>query len=207
MLPYQKTDEIRDRYENSIILLNKAPIFIVSQTLMDDGHLGLCYFDVGDPKKVKHNVVVTDPALEDGPFLLGYVNKLGIHDDDGELNYTTCYVTRMPVRQWQQGLCSNVLCFKPNGRTFHQMCCDPMFRDMILNKYPSFAQAKKLLKGKIKSVAFNRQLAIAKDDCDQYKLYYRGHPVAVSDDGKSFKLNAVFSFLKELLDRSGVITW
>lgn len=202
-LPYHALNEVKDRYINTIIWYGDAPVYVHGMGFND-----LWVSFVGEPKNKNCYIPVDNETLSDGPFRLGYVNKLMqvTCDDEGDAEtvYTTSYVTRVPARQWKQGLCASNLKFSPALANFTTLCGNPMFRDMLQGKYPTFTQAKKLLKGNIQSVAFARQLCLSKDACEQYHIGYRGKNVAVSDDGVSFKLLKNYLYLREFLNESKI---
>lgn len=203
-LPYKLFNEVNDRYVGTIIYYGDLPVYIV-KALPGVQDLDLLCTMVGDNRNLTSVYHVTDPLFRDGPFQLGYVNKLPFTLNN-EIFYGASYMTRIPRRQWKQGLTPAIVEFSPKLQgDFYELLVNPMFKDMLQGNYPTLAQARNLLNGKLVSVAFSRQLAISKDDCDIIKLHYRGKTVGLSEDGAKFKLRKEYSFLKEFSEASGVL--
>jgi len=202
-LPYQQQNEINDRYIGTVLYLGDKPFYVYDTSFNVKG-LCLSGFLVGDAEKYLEPSVA-DETLRDGPFNIGYVNKLPYVGRNNKTLYRASYMTRIPKRQWKQGLTSDIIHMSPVPKQpWGEMLKNPMFRDMLQGKYPTFDKAKSLVKGSLTSAAFSRQLAIGKDEVGLFKLAYRGQPVAYSETGKKFKLSEDFTYLRELLDNYGV---
>lgn len=207
-LPYKNFGELSERYQGSIIYYGAEPVFV--QDILEDHPVnGLNVWNIGDKAMKRRVVKASEVELIDHAFNLGYINKLP-HDDgdyDEDRDYLTSYCYRTPKRQWKQGLNEYNIDFEPLLKSFHELTTNPMFRDMLMNKYPTLKQAKKLLKLPIREVAFNQKLALVLNRADQVYLEYRGTTIGVSEDGDKFKLRPSHTYMREFVEAKGIEVW
>lgn len=207
MLPYKEVQEMVDRYSGTIIFKGKTPIY-VNKVLNGEDNVPIFYYNlVGDPQMARHQIISHNEDLMEGPFYLGYINKVAIQTPEDGVNYVTAYASRVPKRQWKQGLNANVIELQPGLMNFNTMVTSATFRDMLMGKYPSLNRAKALMTPVIRQVAFNRQIMIGLGKCDTVELGYRGKIVGISNDGDKFKLGKEYKFLAELMEANGVAVW
>lgn len=205
-LPYNSFQSLSERYYGTVIYNGDDPIYV---TGLDGGQVpAISYRTVGAVEKhFPHSIAANNPALRDGPFSLGYVNKVPFENDDGETKFMADYMIRIPKRQWKQGICGNNVELKATHLDFSLLVVHPQFREMLMNKYPSKAKALTLLREPYQSVAFNLRLALFSTDMDSIGLEYRGRTVGVSEDGDKFKLKKDSFYLQEFLEANGVELW
>ena len=124
----------------------------------------------------------------------------------GFVNYfdEAVFVTRIPKKQWKQGLTEGNLYNLTNGGGFYpkEQCLD----NVIANRYPSVEMCLESVEtGEAMSMAFCRNYAIGAKQLKGYELLYKGYgPVGVihkSDEGVlRFELNEKHTYLQEDLE-------
>lgn len=204
MLQHQEVDDINRKYAGSILYLDGDPIMCndgVAHRFEAGGKVVpvIRYYPLGpevnlrDPKVIRAD----DPTLADGPYLLGYMNKVRSVSAEGDPIEIVCYVTRVPVRRWKQGVCQENLHFQGGLMNFRTACKIPEFADMLRGKYPSFKQAVKSLDDEHRAIAYHRHWAAALSKTGNIDVHYRGQLVGTGADVKSIKLGPKFEFLQD----------
>ncbi len=214
---YQTRDEAQLRLSNTVVIYDKAPIW-VRQALHNDE--GLIVLEVCRLKGNRTKVIeLRDPKLNLRNLPLGYMNCTS----------NVRYLTRIPTRRYKQGLCrSNV--HIPNldaevmggvinqqfyqeeeqpapGADLQHIMGEEGFTHMMTGVYPAYANVMELLTDKkrpIQSMAFSRTLALAKDNIELIYIGYKGERVGWSEDGEQFKLAKQFHYLNEIMEQNGV---
>jgi len=203
-VPFRSMEEITDRMHSSVCIFEGDPVYITGSVELDPagvlkpGFVKLP-FDVpahGGMMRPRglQNILVTDPGWSVKDFNLGYLN-----DDHNEIP-RVLYVTRMPVRGlgYKAGLTESNLTGFDRHLSFFTALAGQNFKNMLLNKYPSYqvAHARVLIKGG--TIAFDKQLAVEQSE-DIFHLYYRDRKIASSLTGEAYKVNRQHIYLKELL--------
>jgi hypothetical protein len=219
-IQYESVADAQMRLQNTIVLYDKAPVYITKI-----GNVG-----PGDPKPDTFRVyafplpynkkdrVALDPFADEenqkqlrkfisskkfdlAPFPMGFVNR------DGQVYYTS----RAPRRQQKQGLSEGTFTVRsllPGGRPFGFMDAfsSQEFADCVNGKYPSLEEATEMLKQEeIRAVAFCRTFALVKDPEleDLIYLYHKEVKVGfILED--QLKLTKIAQCLKEALREVGV---
>lgn len=141
----------------------------------------------------KDQVVPLDKDLFDfRPVPLGYCNYLA----------DAIYLSRIPRRQWKQGLHVGILEATVNGKRYGKFNTATIcLADTVRGKYPSLSDAFNTCeKDRMNSCAFSRLFSINKNRI----LTYKGRDKVGYFDSKlkTFKLEEDFFFLKELVQES-----
>ena len=223
MLPYQKVEEIRDRYSGSIIYLGDEPIYCIGpadgQVIDHNGKFvakelaksKIGYTKLGSKAQDIFYEDVANPELRDSPFILGYINGYPVieyNPETGErinVGFTAVYSARIPIRRWKQGITSeNFGVDHARKLKWHEMLVMPSVRDMFMNKYPTYKTALKNAGVKSDIIAFHKKIAVGKDLLGDFNLYYRGKIVGRSDDGERYRLGTQMKYLKEFFEEQGV---
>lgn len=197
---YLLTKVLRDpEYYQGVVLPGKSVLALKNklQVWVDAGTKYLVHFDRGVC------VPLEDPDIDIKTFKVGMVNTQ---------KGNAYYIKRLPARgNYRQGLnarnmaafsCSRAHKAAPQG--YNSLLTAPYLNQCIKNQYPVFEKARKNLVSD-RSIAFNRDMAIAMDSLGLLFLQYKEYRVAWSDDnGDSFTLAASFAFLTEALDKHNI---
>lgn len=204
MLQHQEVDDINHKYAGSILYLDGDPIMCVDGVnhifaAGEKARAVIRYHAIGIEPGLRDAKVIRadDERLADGPYLLGYMNKVHTLTNDGERVEAVCFVTRVPVRRWKQGICQENLHFQGNMMNFRMACKIPEFADMLRGKYPSFNKAVKSLDEEHKAIAYHRHWAVALSKIGNIDIHYRGQLVGTGEDVKSIKLGPKFEYLQD----------
>lgn len=153
------------------------------------------------------HVDISDERFNCFKYKLGYVNKA-----DGEV----FYVSRRPSRGVAQGICGNNLSIRnidgqDQGRIrdeFVRLIKDTGFRDALMGKYPTVAEAREQLVAnpKLRAVAFNKYFCLKRHPnfTNLFFLGYKGEEIAFSAT-QEFTLPTELSYLKEVCTPSGIV--
>lgn len=185
-------EQAKQKLAGTVIMYKDKPVYIGDVKQGGGGVVLLAYNLPGYDKEVL--LKIDDNNLDGLNFKLGYVNYKG----------TATYLTRVPRRQYSQGLrsenTSNSL-----GYNFEQMTRDPSFSENLSGKYPSFEECVKAVEsGKNRSQAFHRRFAISKDsELGFYQLEYKSQRIAYGDP-ENFVLPSHMQYLSEVIRSAGV---
>lgn len=153
------------------------------------------YFNIGDER------------FNAFKYKLGYINT----------GNGVVYMARRPARIQSQGLCANNVNIRGMSvgaggaryrDDFNDLVRGDGFKDMLLGKYPSMAEARKILleKPNIRAVAFSREFAIKRHP--QFKnlffLSYKGEDISYSETSE-FSLPEEYKYLKEISTQKGCL--
>ncbi len=220
MLPYTKPIEFYERYFQSIIYYDNAPVYVtdVDPPGRRDDHdrvfkeiilyvIPLPYSHTFDSRPSRFSAF--DDKFSDTPIHLGYANSFKVNnsrfDEDYRRGY---YLSRIPVRQSKQGLHSSAIWLPPNGGySFSDLLYSQPFVDMLRKNYKPFQEIKEVLlknRSSYGPIAFDPQLALEFNTLDQWILYYKNSAVAHSFDGDKFILAQSKLWLTESLEEKGL---
>lgn len=146
--------DLRQMFSDTIVRYNKNPVYIAH---ISNNRFVDCV-NIGNGKEF--TVAFDDVGWDFKPINTGYVNIQGF----------ALFITRMPLRQFKQGLHHDNIKIKLNsnrddGRLrkaydrVRGLNCRPIYQ-MAKNIYPSIQQAIELLEDNNVEVAFDRQFAI-----------------------------------------------
>lgn len=127
------------------------------------------------------------------PIRLGYIN----------LKRDAVYITRMPQRQYRQGLNQRQIVLSKKKRNMPpRLIFSKPLTDMLSDRYPDIDTCLDLLQNDEKtSVAFSKKFSLTKDNRKSIGLEYRGKIVGrVNNSDNDIVLEKKFLFLKELLE-------
>lgn len=185
MLTYQEIGYAATRLVDSIVLLDKLPIYV--QHINDEGEVSFSY--------IKNNAIgkckLSD--LDINPVPLGYCNY----------NKSTYYLQRMPVRQdYKQGLRHRTLRIVRRGNIAEPSDNIPSkaIHTTIIGDFPTYIRARDVTLGDARgvSMAFSRNFAAIQGGTLQYKgLLNVGY---VLPDKDKPKLLDKFAWLSEALE-------
>lgn len=181
--------DLRQMFDKSIVTYDTHPIFI--HHVNDDKSVDVS--SLGNNKEARLHL--SDEKFDFTPVSLGYVNVQG----------SCFYLTRVPRRQWKQGLHHDNVEIKyheagyPEDRRWmsaynriKELSCKPLY-NTIKNIYPTLEEAVNLLQ-EDREVAFDRQFAINKD----FIIFYKAQAVGYYNDGE-IVFNANKEFLRKAL--------
>lgn len=165
------------RLNGSIVTLNGVPVLVRRVLPPMIGEVSLLE-DIDETKMV-------DAGLLDlKPVRLGYCN----------FRSDANYLMRKPMRRdYKQGLrYENFLSVGPSP---HTMINHKKLGEVIVNKYPTYAQCLKAVKdGKVNSMAWCREWAIS-----ARKLHHKGREVGTCIDGR-YELDSTHTHLRQALE-------
>ena len=182
---------------NSIIRYKNTPIMIteVQETLDNNKQFRVTFNRLGD-----HNnrlLFLPDRQIDMNPVPLGMLNG----------NKTSCFVSRIPVRNWKIGLSAQNCHFKPILRqrldeggeeedTF--FLASVAMKNTIEGKYPSYATCyRSIIAGNRQTYAFSRRFAI-----DRQGLSYKSidEPIGICEKTKP-QLFDQYQYLEQVLEK------
>jgi len=200
--PYQTPEDAAQHLNHTIIMYDDRPVY-VQEVFRAGGVIRLSLLPVPslrDPFAVD----LFDPLID--AKIMG--QRLGYCNLGSGLGAT--WVSRIPARQYHQGLCGqNLSIGNVNGRgnvlRWDSLMRRAEFADMLRRQYPSYKEVLKQLENDhdIPSIAFHPHLAIERQELGYYLLLYKAERVAWGDP-LQFKLPKKFEYLKETLNKCGV---
>jgi hypothetical protein len=207
---YETAEEVKFRLENTVVMYDEDPVLITRVTNLEEaaekGEIARVFFTqlpyLGNaPKETRK--YLSSKRFDLSPFKMGYMNYEG----------QAVFVSRTPVRQNKQGLCSaNTLFTDIKGRKsevlgFSRMLRTEGFVDMVKGKFPDFKVAGDMLDDKdASSVAVSRSFAFFIDhDLDALFLLNKGIRcgIAMRND-KAVKIPPKFHFLREEMEECNI---
>lgn len=204
MLQHQEVDDINHKYAGSILFLDDDPIMCMDGThhvfkAGENAKPVIRYHVIGKERVGDLGVILaSDPRLSDGPYRLGYMNKVHATSAEGDRVEVVCYITRVPVRApYKQGICMDNLHFHGNLMHFRMAIKIPEFADMLRGKYPTFRKAVNSLDDEHRAIAYHRHWAVAQSKTGNLDLHYRGQLVGTGQDAKSIQLGPKFQYLQD----------
>lgn len=182
---YERQEDIRARLEGTIIRYEDDPILVTGNEGFD---IFISYLS-GTKKEL---VSIKDSKLNFKAVPLGYVNYRG----------RAYYLHRIPQRRWKQGLsAAGVYSVTPNA-PIENLLRKPLVAT-IKGIYCSYDKALSDIQNKtMVSIAFNRVIAIRKEDLGNIKLEYKGTEVGWFEGDKVI-LGKDYVHLKEHLTIKG----
>lgn len=210
---YDTAEEAKQKVENSIVLFNGNPVFIVGV----GGKKGSVFLKfktlplggAEDPQSVD----ISDPRwdFKSCGMKLGYTL---VHNPNNGY-WESVYVSRTPIRTSRQGLDDKTVCisYVDPSPTFHYNVAnlagkESKFKDTIRNVYPSSKEVfdRVTTQGSMyRSVPINRKLVLMYDRVSPPYLLYRNEKIGYTEDGLRFKLAKHKDFLREeLTDMMGL---
>ena len=187
-------DDIIQIYKDTLCLYNGIPVKVM---------------DVNRDKRIRiFNLLSQKAQWVDFEFekfsspkgRLGYVNIMGV----------CLYIKRQPVRRWSNGLTRNNMSIVTNpllaardqeyAVELAKERTHPSFISAMFGVYPSKEEALLMLEKGDKSVAFDRQFAIAKVGKTDLILMYKGVMVGSVEKDGSFVFERKFEYLRNLLE-------
>lgn len=183
---YERQEDIRDRLEGTIIRYEDDPVLVVDS---EGFNIFIKYLD-GIKKEL---VSIKDKKLNFKSIPLGYVNYKG----------RAYYLQRIPQRRWKHGVSRAGIYSVTDHAPIDYLLGKPLVAT-VKNIYCSYDKALIDIKKKsIESVAFNRLIAIKKENLGNTKLEYRGAEVGWFEKNKVI-LGKEYSHLREHLTIKGV---
>jgi hypothetical protein len=205
---YETVDEVKARLEHTVVLYDSQPVYI-SSVMMPEGEdeIARVYFyplpltydkDSGRPRGVAVRKYLSSKKFDLTPFKMGFMNHKG----------SAINVTRIPVRQYKQGLSSTTASFTDldGGRNksinFASAISSQSFVDMINNDYPAFDEVIDKLGPKTHSIALSRRFALLVDpDIEAMFLYHGTNKCGLCLLGeKALRVPDKFRFLREAME-------
>jgi len=188
---YENLDrhDLSQIFSESILMYEKQPVYV--RDVDEDGLLDLEAFC----SRKRMVVSPTDSGIDFTPIPLGMCNA----------ESQAIFLSRIPKRQFKQGLCKqNLLAWTLDGAPGHNDVDYIMNRgttslsDTIRGQYPSIDEAVKMVtEGGKDSVAFNRYFAITADG----EVFYKKTRVGMYHVGESkFMFLKSQEYLAEVLD-------
>lgn len=207
-IPYRTLEECNDRLVRTVIFYGEDPVYVFNAEPVNGG-VNIGYLPLPlkadlDELAIRAGKVewapCSDPKWRAHDLLVGYVN--------GERTKKSYYLTRMPLRKWKQGLTQENLLMPRGDVGWAGLCKAATFRDMLINKYPSFRAAKGQITNldgmESRGIAFHRHLSVYYDQKELFWLHYRGDAVASSHDGDVFHLPSKRKYLQEFLEAQDI---
>lgn len=183
--------DLRQMFQNSLVRYNTEPVMIGH---VSAGFRADCVFIGNNEEQV---LDLRDEKFDFKPVNTGYVNLQGY----------SFFITRLPRRQWKQGLSKDNVEIKYNlpyaddGRfekAYHRVVnldCKPLY-NTIKNIYPSLAQAVESFEDNNVEIAFDRQFCVNKNGM----LFYKGSEVGKVDlNTLKIEFKKEFHFLEKAL--------
>lgn len=206
---YETLEEVSARLKGSVVMYDGDPVYVadVGAVGPGDGPDVARVYIVPLPlnknkfygKEEANRKLLSSKKFDLRPFKLGFMNY------DGR----AYYLSRIPARQYTQGLKGNTLRIKTldggNPPPFQQLVYEKAFYDCIKGVYTPVKDAFDDLKGK-KSVAISRDFAFTVDD-DLSLLILKHKDVSCGiklENERGFRLSKKFSFLKESLEEARI---
>ena len=170
-----------DRCCNSIVSLGGEPFWYL-------------YYSAYDGIRGRHiltgeELYFSREAFDPTPVHIGYMNGKGF----------TKYLSRLPIRQWKQGLRSANMAILGEDGTIttylgEDVCSSKAFYDAYMGRYPSLPT---IIGRNYKHKAFSREYA-AKQDGKELKLVRRGFEVGlINPYSAQIELHKDYSFLQD----------
>lgn len=167
--PYTTVQDARQHLHNTIILFDSKPAHVIDIHTNDTGGLE-AVLDLMAGESV--NVSLWDTRIQTRNFPLGYVN----------LAPGAVYLTRIPRRQYQQGLSDNNV-IASNGDNFRRIARSKGFRDAMAGKYPTVAECLELIKSK-ESAAFSVDFCLRRMNSGLIEVQYQNTSIGVFLDNQ-----------------------
>lgn len=203
---YETVDEVTTRLKDSIVMYDGKPVYITR----------ISHADPDDEDKISRVFFRELPygnnvqAKEQRKFLSSKkfelaTPRLGYFNHEGQ----AVFVSRIPVRQYQQGLTKKTASVCDVVGNIHQqigfttMVGSQGFVDMIAGKYPSFQDVGDMIDDKENSsVALSASFAFRLDhDLDALILMNKGTRCGLALKGdKALKIPQKFHFLRQELE-------
>jgi hypothetical protein len=202
MLQHQEVEDINHKYSGTILYLNGDPVMcqdgVAHRFAVNEKAVSVIrYYPIGSDRIAEPKMIrADDPILSDGPYLLGYMNKVRSVSSDGDSINVCCFVSRVPIRRWKQGICQENLHFQGGMMNFRTACKIPEFSKMLRNEYPTFKQALKSLDDETRGIAYHRHWAVIQNKTGNIDINYRGQLVGTGEDAASIKLGPKFEYLQ-----------
>ena len=212
-IQYESVNDANMRLSGTIVLYDGKPVYIreVGALAEGEGKNGDIYRVYIKELPIKPNdrgayerKFISSKKFDLAPFPMGFMNTA---------SGKAVYLSRAPRRQQKQGLSEATLSqyvvgdLSGQGRLvrFADLTSSQQFVDCINGKYPSVAEATKMVAEGADSVAFSRVFAIARDKSlpELIYLYHKKDKVGFIMDGK-LKLSAKGRCLRESLNEVGV---
>lgn len=197
---YTTLEDLRQHLASTVVLYRSQPHFVQGQGHNNDGSFYVSLVALPVENNRPFRVSINDPDLEPRGARLGYCNV-------GNVAY---YLSRIPRRQFQQGLGSNnVNIPRDNGNrvtSFDRLLHEPGFADLLRNTYPTFQEAVQQLEAPDSTkfrIAFHRHFAIEHDDLGFVRLLFKGDAVGYGKADR-YNLPQRYSYLAETLTENGV---
>lgn len=220
-IKYEHLDDASMRLRNTVVRYKGDPVYITNIRPGTGDEIFRVYFQPLPVKKVDGFIAprkvrlgpdgpefveeaeeerryISSRNFDISPFKMGYVN-----DPKG-----AAYCSRLPTRKQQQGLCAENFGASSVGGNFNfnSFLSCPGVVDMVHGRYPSLAEAQRLLAEKQSPlIAFHRDFAISRDEIlgNLFHVFYRGNKVGAYLDG-GLILGDKYRCLKESLIELGV---
>lgn len=198
--PYTDVHEIAAKLNDTIVFFAGRPVYVIGLEAGFDAVLRVSPLPrvPGIEHAVNHRWETSGWNITD--FNLGYWNPEG--------RDSVCYMRRMPMRQWRQGLCEHQVIQEPYAIPFSRAIYMQSFVDMLQGVYPTFEEAKDRLAqkrlGSEYSLAFSRVLAIHHYKSGHWGLAYKNRPIYSGESLESLTLSEEFSHLHETLEEHGL---
>lgn len=162
--PYTTVQDARQHLHNTIILFDSKPAHVIDIHSDDTGGLNAVLDTMsGEPIIVS----LWDTRIQTRNFQLGYVN----------LAPGAVYLTRIPRRQYQQGLSDNNV-ITSNGDNFRRIWRSKGFREAMAGKYPSVSECLEIIKDK-ESAAFSVDFCLHRMNSGLIGVQYQDTPIGV----------------------------
>lgn len=183
---YERQEDISGRLEGTIIRYGDDPVLVTGH---EDFNIFIKFLD-GTKREI---VSIKDKNLNFKSIPLGYVNYKG----------GAYYLQRVPERRWKHGISrAGIYSVTKNAPTDY-LLGKPLV-STVKNIYCSYDRALiEIEKPSINSIAFNRILAIKKEDLGNKKLNYKGVEVGYFERERVI-LGKEYTHLKEHLTIKGV---
>lgn len=201
MIDYETPEECNSRLTSCYLLYQNVLHQYAGAQTKRDGKIQLMLMRCDGLPHDYTNVDMDDPELNVQNIRLGYVNISRLK--------ACAYLSRVPIRQYKQGLSPNVVAVTPKTIQYgwQDLCrlAAPELNDMFANKYPSVEEAKQLLHDRTyTTVAVGRRFALEYErDLALYFVHYRGRRCAFGECDE-FRLSSERAYLYDLMKEEGI---
>lgn len=177
-------------FAESVIRWNKTPVYVKAVNRLNE----LVLQELGNKKEIITKV--SDELLDFTPVPLGMCNE----------GKDAFYLTRIPYRQYKQGVCKQSLRIKFISKNYDELAADKLLtmksqglKECINGDYPTLQNAIEKIRGDegVKAIAFSRQFALDGD----FNIFFKTERVGIYDaDANQFVLSRKNTYLEGLLN-------
>jgi hypothetical protein len=233
---FETVQDTTQKLHNTVILYGCKPVFVITGCVNPEfislvtenntsEYLGFTYIELPIKNLSKEAAnsskfaYLYDPLVDFRSLssIVGYFNWFS----SGKRESTkACFISRMPVRNSIQGMCSKNTYISAGNLTkdlviaderedrlnWSSLISEQSFCDMVSNKYPNIkAVGEHFRTNKYTvSVAFHKLFAVNTKGVGPFFLEYKGRDIGWSDTPDNFKLDSKFDFLREVVEHYNI---